>query len=151
MVGTAIVTTTMMTAAALSPSMSSTAGSGPPTGSQPECLGTDISSSSSSNTNSSSSSSGSGSNNSGHGRLVHVNRCALNVRDVIGAAHHRSPQFNAEPAIPAGYRCQCAPIIRTGTVCVVMGAVSGSWTCGIPMQGLRSSWTSAYVGIGSSL
>jgi hypothetical protein len=132
MVGTAAVTTTTTTVT-LSPSTLSTAGSGPPTGSQPEHLGTDVSSSSSSSNTSSSSS---GSNNSGRGHLGHVNRRALDVHDVVGAAHCGSPRFNAEPAVPAGYGCWCAPVIRTGTVCAGMGAVSGNRTRGIPVQGL---------------
>ena len=57
------------------------------------------------------------------GRAGHVNRCALDVRDVIGAAHRGSPRFNAEPA-----------------VCTGTGAVSGNRTRGIPVQGLSYCW-----------
>ena len=42
--------------------------------------------------------------------------------------HHGSPQFITEPAIPTGYRCQCVPVICTGTVCVSRGVVSGNQT-----------------------
>ena len=73
------------------------------------------------------------------GRAGHVNRRALDVRDVVGAAHRGSPRFNAEPAVPAGYGCRCAPVIRTGTVCTGTGAVSGNRTRGIPVQGLSGN------------
>ena len=148
MVGTAAATTTTTTmaaaAAALSPSTSSTAGSGPLTGSQPKRLGTDVSSSSGSKPAAAAASAvagqqrqqGSGSNNSGRGRPGHVNRRVLDVRNVVGAAHRGSPRFNAEPTVPAGNGCRCAPIIRTGTVWMGMCTVSKNWTHSIPVQGL---------------
>ena len=42
--------------------------------------------------------------------------------------------FTFKLTIPAGYICQCAPIIHTGTVCVGRGVVSGNQTHGIPVQ-----------------
>ena len=43
-------------------------------------------------------------------------------------------RFTAKLTIPAGYRCQCAPIIHTGIACVGRGVVSGNQTHGIPVQ-----------------
>ena len=79
----------------------------------------------------------------------HVYQCALDVRDVVGAAHRGSPQFNANPPVPAGYGCRCAPVIRTGTVCTGTGAVSGNQTCGIPVLYLIKEEDFATILIGS--
>ena len=68
------------------------------------------------------------------GRAGHVNRCALDVRNVVGAAYCGSPWFNAKPPVPAGYGCRCAPVIHTGMVCAGTGAVSRNRTRGIPVQ-----------------
>ena len=75
------------------------------------------------------------------GCVGHINRRALDVHDVVGAAYRGSPRFNAKPPVPARYRCQCAPVICTGMVCAGTGAVSGNQTRGIPVQCLTHGGT----------